>query len=275
MRTRHAVALLALVSTVACGGGAVSDAGDAAATPDTRPTIDVPVTPDAPAPMDAALDTPTPPDAPVMTDAPVTTDTPAMMDAPAMTDGPVRADAPTPTDVRPPSDAPTPTDASAALALTSTAFVMGGRLPEQNTCATAKSGGNVSPPLAWSSTPAGTRSWAIVFQDNSNGLIHWILWDIPASTTALAMAVPSGAMLTAPATVAGARQQSYQGNSRYAGPCPGARDHTYQFTVHAVDIASLGITPSGAWGSWSVMARSLIQTHSLGSASLSGVASTP
>jgi phosphatidylethanolamine-binding protein (PEBP) family uncharacterized protein len=60
---------------------------------------------------------------------------------------------------------PTSGDAKGAssmtLSLTSSAFVEGGEIPTRYTC----EGQGVSPPLAWSELPSGTRSLALIVDD--------------------------------------------------------------------------------------------------------------
>jgi phosphatidylethanolamine-binding protein (PEBP) family uncharacterized protein len=48
-----------------------------------------------------------------------------------------------------------------SLSLTSTAFPSGARIPARHTC----EGEDLSPPLAWSGAPPGTRSFALFCDD--------------------------------------------------------------------------------------------------------------
>ena len=67
--------------------------------------------------------------------------------------------------------------------LTSSAFADGGGIPARYTC----DGDNVSPPLAWSNLPEGTRSLALVLDDPDAPdpkapkitWIHWVVYNIP------------------------------------------------------------------------------------------------
>jgi Raf kinase inhibitor-like YbhB/YbcL family protein len=122
------------------------------------------------------------------------------------------------------------------FALTSEVVMEGAELPPKYSC----KGQNVSPPLAWVGAPAGTKSYAIVFRDLSNGLGHSAIFDIPANVSSLPENVEKVAN---PSTPAGAKQcKSYAGQNGYAGPCPGQK-HTYEFTLYAVSQPTLpGVT---------------------------------
>ena len=97
----------------------------------------------------------------------------------------------------------------------------------------------MSPPLTWTAGPTGTMAYAITLTDLNNGYIHWILWDLPASTMSLPANLAKTATLTDPA---GAKQVALQNNG-YFGPCPNGTQHTYQFQVYAIDVATIpGVT---------------------------------
>jgi len=124
------------------------------------------------------------------------------------------------------------------LTLTSSAFAEGGAIPIASTC---KDPANVnsSPQLSWTGAPSGTMSFAVVLTDLSltPPLVHWVIYDIPASATGLPANVEKA---YAPANVAGTHQTaSYDNQTRgYLGPCPPAK-HTYQFEVYALLAATL------------------------------------
>lgn len=146
--------------------------------------------------------------------------------------------------------------------LTSTAFVEGGAIPDANSCT-----GNInqSPPLAWTGAPAGAKSFALTFVDMSNNLIHAVAYDIPSTLTSLPAAVERA---YAPASVPGMHQTtSYDNATRgYLGPCP-PNQHTYVFTLYALDVAPL---TDATMATTRDEAVALIGAHSLGSATLSG-----
>jgi Raf kinase inhibitor-like YbhB/YbcL family protein len=117
-----------------------------------------------------------------------------------------------------------------AISVTSTAFTDSMTIPKQYTC----EGKDMSPPVAWSGIPAGTKSEALILDDPDapNGTwTHWIIWNIPPSVTSL----DEGLAKTA--TVAGMKQgQNSWPKTGYNGPCPPPGNaHRYYFTVFALD----------------------------------------
>ena len=80
--------------------------------------------------------------------------------------------------------------APSSMQLTSPAFAPLGRIPQKHT----GEGEDVSPPLAWSGAPQGTKSFALFCHDPdaplltpaAYGFTHWVLYNIPASVTQLA-----------------------------------------------------------------------------------------
>ena len=147
-----------------------------------------------------------------------------------------------------------------AFALTSSKLTALAAVPADFTCA----GADHSPPLSWTAGPSGTLSYAIVLQDTTITFNHWVMWDIPPATTMLPESLPTDAMLTAPA---GAQQRAGQGMG-YLGPCPNGTQHTYVFTLYALDVATLpGIMAS----STTANLLTIIQGHDLASAALSTV----
>lgn len=103
-------------------------------------------------------------------------------------------------------------------------------------------GQNVSPDLAWSEAPEGTRSFAITCYDpdapTGSGFWHWVAFDIPAEVTS----VPEGGPLPE-----GVREWEIDyGYAGYGGPCPPPGPaHRYEYTVHALPVDKLEV-PDGA-----------------------------
>ncbi len=114
------------------------------------------------------------------------------------------------------------------FAITTTAFLDAGILPVLYSC----DGKDVSPEFAWTNPPAKTQSFVMILSDpdSPNGIYyHWIVYNIPASTTELTQGVtqlPAGALLG----------KNSKGNNGYNGPCPPkGSSHTYIFTLYALD----------------------------------------
>jgi len=136
-------------------------------------------------------------------------------------------------DTSSPSDAAG--EAAGAFSLTSTALAEGAAFAAANTC----DGANTSPPFAWSGAPGGTLSYALVLTDKTNGLVHWAIYDIPASFADAPAAIAQGYQ---PAAPAGAKQaKSIAGQPVYSGPCPpkGGGAHNYEFALYAMNVAAL------------------------------------
>ncbi|WP_067269483.1 YbhB/YbcL family Raf kinase inhibitor-like protein [Mitsuaria sp. 7] len=99
-------------------------------------------------------------------------------------------------------------------------------------------GGNLSPRLAWSGAPAGTRSYAITMLDldapTGSGFWHWVMADLPASVQSLA----TNAAATPPAGALAVRNDA--GVTGYGGICPpSGSSHRYELTVHAIAVENL------------------------------------
>ena len=126
------------------------------------------------------------------------------------------------------------------MRLTTSSFEPGDDIPRRFTC----DGGDISPDLAWSAAPAGTRSFVLVVDDPdapAGTWVHWVLYDLPAGTRELAAGVPADERLPS-----GARQgRNDFKRIGYGGPCPPAGSaHRYFFRLYALD-APLAL-PAGA-----------------------------
>ena len=71
------------------------------------------------------------------------------------------------------------------MEIRSSAFGNGEMIPVKHTC----DGADFSPSLEWSAAPAGTKSFALICDDPDAPMgtwVHWVIYDIPPSTTLLA-----------------------------------------------------------------------------------------
>ncbi|WP_323586671.1 YbhB/YbcL family Raf kinase inhibitor-like protein [Aliarcobacter butzleri] len=103
------------------------------------------------------------------------------------------------------------------------------------------SGENISPQLSWKNAPKGTKSFAITVYDpdapTGSGWWHWVVFDIPSNKTTLASGFGNNDSKEAIQTI------TDYGKTGFGGACPpvGDKAHRYIFTVHALDIETLGL----------------------------------
>jgi Raf kinase inhibitor-like YbhB/YbcL family protein len=133
-----------------------------------------------------------------------------------------------------------------AFTLTSTDISDGGRLSLPQVSGIFGAGGeDISPQLAWSEFPAETGSFAVTCFDpdapTGSGFWHWAVADIPSDVTALPAGAGSPDSVELPTAAITLRGDA--GVARFIGaaPPPGHGPHRYVFTVHAVDVPTLGI----------------------------------
>jgi Raf kinase inhibitor-like YbhB/YbcL family protein len=123
------------------------------------------------------------------------------------------------------------TPALAAMRISSPDLAPNGPMPAKHIYPRC-GGRNVSPALAWSGAPAGTKSLVLTMIDFDVPPVlwsHWIVVDLPATSEGL----PQGAKAL-PAPAQGV--VSNFGDRVYAGPCPppGSGVHHYEFTIWAM-----------------------------------------
>jgi hypothetical protein len=122
-----------------------------------------------------------------------------------------------------------------SLTITSSAFSQNGEIPAKYTC----DGKDVSPPLAWSGLPAGTKSLALIVDDPDAPdpaapkmtWVHWVLYNIPPGATGLPEGVKSGELPKG--TKEGLNDWKRTG---YGGPCPPIGRHRYFLKLYALDV---------------------------------------
>ncbi|MCT7580508.1 YbhB/YbcL family Raf kinase inhibitor-like protein [Aliarcobacter butzleri] len=103
------------------------------------------------------------------------------------------------------------------------------------------SGENISPQLSWENAPKGTKSFAITVYDpdapTGFGWWHWVVFDIPSNKTTLTSRFGNSDSKEAIQSI------TDYGKTGFGGACPpvGDKAHRYIFTVHALDIETLGL----------------------------------
>lgn len=113
-----------------------------------------------------------------------------------------------------------------ALKLTSPVFENNSPIPPRYTC----DGENINPPLLIRNVPQGTKSLALLLDDQDaprGSYVHWIVWNIDPETKDIKEdSVPENA-------VVGTNDFKKR---NYGGPCPPTRAHRYLFKLYALDI---------------------------------------
>jgi len=125
-----------------------------------------------------------------------------------------------------------------AIEITSMAFAQDERIPVKYT----GEGEDVSPPLAWSGLPEGTRELALICDDpdapTDEPWVHWVIYKIPANATGLPEGIPRQPRLKNSGMLQGQNSWSSHGRASigYRGPMPppGDGEHRYIFTLYAL-----------------------------------------
>jgi len=120
------------------------------------------------------------------------------------------------------------------MTLTSPAWADGTTIPVKYT----QAGDETSPPFSWSGAPAGVASFVLIAHDldaaignGTDDILHWMLWNIPPSTTSLPEQMPAVAQLPDGTRQVGATGPGYRGPG---APAAGPRHH-YVFELYALD----------------------------------------
>jgi Raf kinase inhibitor-like YbhB/YbcL family protein len=137
-------------------------------------------------------------------------------------------------------------------------------MPSRFTC----EGQDFSPPLAWSGVPNGTQSLVLILDDPDAPdpkaprmtWVHWVLYDLPASSTGLPEAAsPDG---LPPGTKEGRNDFK---RTAYGGPCPPIGRHRYFHKLFALDTKLGGLSsPSKAEVEAAMRGHVLAQAQMIG-----------
>ena len=120
------------------------------------------------------------------------------------------------------------------IKLSSTAFTDQASIPSLYTC----EGKDISPPLAGDDVPNNTKSLVLIVDDPDAPdpaapkmtWVHWVLYNLPATTRGLVEAVTSASLPE------GAREGLNDWKRPgYGGPCPPIGRHRYFFKLYALD----------------------------------------
>jgi Raf kinase inhibitor-like YbhB/YbcL family protein len=116
------------------------------------------------------------------------------------------------------------------IKITSSVFTEGSMIPNRYTCDAE----DVSPDLAWTGVPEGTKSLAIICDDPDAPMgtwVHWVLFNLPPDINELHAEIPLEKTLKN-----GARHGKNDfGRFGYGGPCPPSGTHRYFFKLYALD----------------------------------------
>jgi Raf kinase inhibitor-like YbhB/YbcL family protein len=138
--------------------------------------------------------------------------------------------------------------AAGVLTLTSPAIQDNGTLAIKNACSDKQRspncvGENISPPLAWSNVPDGTKSFALLLFDPEGraptGVSHMVVYGIPADLKGLAegeLSKPSDKFVGGKSTM---NQAVYTG----PGTPPNTDWHHYTWTLIATDLDPKALQP--------------------------------
>lgn len=151
------------------------------------------------------------------------------------------------------------------LTLTSPAFGHGASIPPRFTCDDA----DISPALAWTGAPATTRSFVLIVDDPDapdpaapkQVWVHWILYNLPATTTSLPEGVAEAAI--APGVRGALNDWDRTG---YGGPCPPIGRHRYYHKLYALDAELPDLGPTARKAD----VERAMKGHVLGTAELIG-----
>jgi len=163
--------------------------------------------------------------------------------------------------------------AADVLTLTSPAIQDNGTLATKNACSDKQRtpncvGENISPPLAWSNPPEGTKSYALLLFDPEGrapaGVSHMVIYGIPADVKGFA----EGELSQPSEKFVGGK--NLMGVGIYFGPGtpPNTDWHHYTFTLVATDIDPKALPPGLTREELAAALINPLQNHVKGTAGL-------
>ena len=172
-----------------------------------------------------------------------------------------------------------PAAAGPAMTMTIAAFPDGGQIPVRFSQAAegAAPGEGTSPAIRWSNPPAGTQSFVLNMHDmdvarnkTTDDQAHWVVWNIPATSTGLAEGVPKGSQLPDGSYQISATGPMYRGPGAPANGPP----HHYVFELFALDT-KLAVEPAADAFETRTNVLKAMQGHILGKAVHGGLFKRP
>ena len=164
--------------------------------------------------------------------------------------------------------------AAPPMRLTSASFGDSAVIPVLNTAA----GMSLSPQLTWTGAPAGTQSFVLHMHDmegarnkTTEDQLHWLVWNIPATTTNLPQGVPMGDLKD------GSHQTSASGDGTYRGPGAPATGTYHHYVIELFALDTKIDVPANKMDPFDTRAKVLaaIQGHVLGKAVYLGMFKRP
>jgi hypothetical protein len=169
--------------------------------------------------------------------------------------------------------------AAPPMTLTVSGFPDGGQIPVKFSQAAegVATGEGLSPAISWSNVPPGTQSFVLNMHDEdvarnktTEDQAHWVVWNIPASTTSLPEGVPKGSQRPDGSYQISATGPMYRGPGAAAtGPM-----HHYMFEIYALDT-KLDVQPASDAFVTRANVMKAMQGHVLGKAVYGGLFKRP
>jgi Raf kinase inhibitor-like YbhB/YbcL family protein len=165
------------------------------------------------------------------------------------------------------------------MTLTIAAFPDGGQIPVKFSQAApgVAPGEGTSPAITWANAPAATQSFVLNMHDmdvarngTTDDQAHWVVWNIPATSTGLPEGAPKGPRLPDGSYQISATGQMYRGPGAPATGPP----HHYTFELFALDT-KLDVQPTADAFETRASVMKAIQGHILGKAVYGGLFRRP
>jgi Raf kinase inhibitor-like YbhB/YbcL family protein len=169
--------------------------------------------------------------------------------------------------------------AAPAMTLTVSGFADGGAIPVKFSQAAegAAPGEGTSPAISWANVPPGTQSFVLNMRDldvarnkGTDDQAHWVVWNIPATTTSLPEGVAKGSQRPDGSFQISATGPVYRGPG---APATGPQHH-YMFEIYAIDTR-IDVQPTADAFETRANVMKAIQGHVLGKAVYGGLFKRP